>query len=57
VQDARSKLDGVTAAEVSTEDQRAVTTHDVKVTTDKLIQVVKDSGFKATKEEDTERTN
>jgi copper chaperone CopZ len=57
VQDARSKLDGVTAAEVSTEDQRAVITHDVKVTTDKLIQVVKDSGFKATKEEDTERTN
>ena len=57
MQGALSKLDGVTAAEVSTEDQRAVITHDVKVTTDKLIQVVKDSGFNATKEEDTERTN
>jgi copper chaperone CopZ len=54
VQGALSGVEGVTFAEVSLEEQRAVVTHTANtVKAEQLIKVIEEAGFKA-KEESTE---
>ena len=49
------RIDGVVAAEVSYDDQRAAVRYDPeKVTPQKLIDAVNETGFKATLPDDTE---